>query len=245
MNAGNFANLDFASQLTARMVQRVQDGGTGRMNLTENRFLIGAGDEIDLTRVVPDGTVVGTTDIQTLRNKTIGTDNFVVASALASSTGQIGITANTPLAGWILTADSMHSASWKPPDSISANAETKTAVQAEPLGTTLAFPGVRAVILQAEFTAGTYCIAWRYSWSSTIAVRDFRADIVLDGSALQTHVQRPGNAASPQQRPVASFEYAELAAGAHEIEIVFGLGAGTEFEEITMRDAVISVQQIA
>jgi hypothetical protein len=47
----------------------VLKGGTGVTTLTSGRFVVGAGAAIDLTKVVPGGVVVGTTDAQTLTNK--------------------------------------------------------------------------------------------------------------------------------------------------------------------------------
>lgn len=50
----------------------VADGGTSLSTLTANRFLVGAGTSaVDLAKVVPTGVVIGTTDTQTLTNKTI------------------------------------------------------------------------------------------------------------------------------------------------------------------------------
>lgn len=50
----------------------VSEGGTSLTTLTASRFLVGAGTSaVDLTKVVPTGTVVGTSDAQTLTNKTL------------------------------------------------------------------------------------------------------------------------------------------------------------------------------
>jgi len=50
----------------------VAKGGTGLATLTASRFLVGNGTSaVDLNKVVPSGTVVGTSDSQTLTNKTV------------------------------------------------------------------------------------------------------------------------------------------------------------------------------
>lgn len=62
----NLEALDITGSLA------VTNGGTGKTSLDINRFLVGTGtDPVETTKVVPDGIVVGTSDVQTLTNKTL------------------------------------------------------------------------------------------------------------------------------------------------------------------------------
>jgi len=62
----------------------VSNGGTGQTSLTASRFLVGNGPSaVDLSKVVPSGVVVGTTDTQTMTNKTLTTP--VITSIRAGS----------------------------------------------------------------------------------------------------------------------------------------------------------------
>ena len=61
-------NLVFSRSDSAGGILTVDKGGTGLGTLTANRFLVGNGTSaVDLTKVVPTGTVVGTSDSQTLK----------------------------------------------------------------------------------------------------------------------------------------------------------------------------------
>jgi len=68
---GDNIELDLAAS-AINGVLTVPDGGTGQSALTANRFVVGNGAAaVNLTKVVPTGVVVGTTDTQTLSAKTL------------------------------------------------------------------------------------------------------------------------------------------------------------------------------
>lgn len=99
----------------------VSQGGTGATTLTSGRFLEGNGvGAVITTKVVPTGDVVGTTDIQTLSNKTItATTNSVRASELATTGASVVLTGGAPPSiNQALIAQSATTANWQDiPDS--------------------------------------------------------------------------------------------------------------------------------
>ena len=67
-------NISYVVGSIGGSILPVDQGGTGVSTLTANRFLVGNGTStVDLNKVVPTGTVVGTSDTQTLTNKTLTT----------------------------------------------------------------------------------------------------------------------------------------------------------------------------
>lgn len=75
--------LTFARSDVAGGILDVSRGGTGLSTLTSGRFLIGnSTSAVDLTKVAPTGVVVGTTDAQTLTNKTLSTGTSIDSTTL-------------------------------------------------------------------------------------------------------------------------------------------------------------------
>lgn len=95
-------------------------GGTGQVSLASNGVLVGQGvAAVDTSKAAPTGDFVGTTDTQTLINKTI-TDNSnnVVSRGLFSNSGANTIStfaAANPSAGQVLTATGTSAATWQDP----------------------------------------------------------------------------------------------------------------------------------
>jgi hypothetical protein len=85
----------------------VSSGGTGVTSLTSGNVLIGNGiGAVMTTKVAPSGVFVGTTDIQSLTNKTI-TDvtNIIRATQLATTGADVVVSAGAPpISGQVLTA---------------------------------------------------------------------------------------------------------------------------------------------
>ena len=95
-------------------------GGTGNTSLTSGNVLVGQGlASVDVSKAAPTGDFVGTTDTQSLTNKTLtSSTNNVTSSALFSDSGANTISISTaadPSAGQVLTATSSSAANWQTP----------------------------------------------------------------------------------------------------------------------------------
>ena len=106
----------------------VPNGGTGATTLGSGNVLIGAGTSaVTTSKAAPSGDFVGTTDTQTLTNKTIvSSTNNVAAGYLFANVGNIVIdivNAAEPSSGQVLTATSNNIANWQTP---SSSGETNT-----------------------------------------------------------------------------------------------------------------------
>lgn len=94
----------------------VARGGTGAATHGTGNVLVGAGTgAVTSTKVAPAGVFVGTTDAQTLTNKTItDTTNNVTASGLRTASGTVSVSAATaPTTGQILMATNGTTATWQ------------------------------------------------------------------------------------------------------------------------------------
>jgi len=94
----------------------VAKGGTGLATLTSGNVLVGAGTSpVTTTKAAPLGAFVGTSDVQSMTNKTmIGPTNTISAALLRSATTDINIGLSVaPTIGQILVATSSTSATWQ------------------------------------------------------------------------------------------------------------------------------------
>jgi len=95
-------------------------GGTGNTTLASGNVLVGQGTSaIDVSKTAPTGDFVGTSDTQTLTNKTLtNSNNDVTARSLFSNSGANTVStfaAANPTAGQVLTATSAIAATWQTP----------------------------------------------------------------------------------------------------------------------------------
>jgi len=112
--ASNTLTIDAGDITTGTLP--VTRGGTGAVTLTSGNILQGNGTSaITATLAAPSGTILGTTDTQTLTNKTIdSTTNTVAADKLHSATTTITVSgATAPTSGQVLTATSSTVANWQ------------------------------------------------------------------------------------------------------------------------------------
>ena len=104
--SNTLSDIDLSSQVTNTLP--VANGGTGATTLTSGNFVVGAGTSaVTTTKAVPTGTVVGTSDTQTLTNKSIDSLNcFVVDNT--DDTKKIGFDASGATTAKTLTLASAH-----------------------------------------------------------------------------------------------------------------------------------------
>lgn len=99
----------------------INKGGTNATSFTANEIvrMNSGGTALESSgKVVPTGTIVGTTDTQTLTNKTItDTGSTTRADRIATSGSSVVISGTAPTAGQVLTASSGTAASWAAPSS--------------------------------------------------------------------------------------------------------------------------------
>lgn len=115
------SRFTFAGNALELSTVTVPFGGTGQTTLTTNAVLIGDGvNPVDLSKSAPTGDFIGTTDTQTLTNKTMtDSSNDVTGTGLFDS-GAGTVTfdaAANPTAGQRLTATSPTVAEWQDPSS--------------------------------------------------------------------------------------------------------------------------------
>ena len=76
--------------------------------------------------------------------------------------------------------------------------------------------------------AGTYRIAWNFTWYCTDANNDFRAQVQLNNSTtLWTMQQEPQDVGTDQRHPAAGFAKVVLTAGDHSLDLDYSRSAGT------------------
>lgn len=136
LSAGNgidpvlLAGGTVATDITARLTYTggeidlntvtVPYGGTGSTSLTSGNVLVGQGaSPVSATKAAPTGDFVGTTDSQTLTNKTItSSTNNVISRELFVDSGSSSVStfaASPPTSGQVLTATSATVATWQTP----------------------------------------------------------------------------------------------------------------------------------
>lgn len=108
-------DIDISSGGNISGILPLSNGGTGTSTLNSGNVLVAGPASVSTSKVAPSGDFVGTTDVQTLTNKTLtSTTNTVRATQLAATGSDVIIsTAAPPSTGQILTATSSTSATWQ------------------------------------------------------------------------------------------------------------------------------------
>ena len=142
----------------------VSGGGTGLTSLLTNRVVVSDAtldtNPVNISKVAPSGVFVGTTDVQTLTNKTIiDPSNDVYAKQLFTGSGAGSVNvfdATAPTVGQVLTATSGTIANWQTP-----LAGTFTVSSATNTITTTSLTYVAMANMTVTIpTTGRYLIMW-------------------------------------------------------------------------------------
>jgi len=158
-------------------------GGTGLSAYATGNFLVSNGlSPFTNDKVVPAGVVIGTTDIQTMTNKTlIGGTNTISSSHLRSSTTDIAINTNTPPgAGYSLITTSTNNATWQLPFTVSGITTTSQTYYG--FGGSSTLNSYSVAIGTSAAGSGTYSIALGHN---TIASANY--SIAIGGNSSSTH----------------------------------------------------------
>ena len=242
-------------------------GGTSLTSLTAGRFLVGNGlGPVDLSKVVPTGVVVGTTDSQTLTNKTLtGVSNNVISRGLWNLTGSVDVSGSpAPIAGYTLVATSPTTATWQ--SGGGGMSEFEYNVSAIPITTTNQVgPGGTGGYDKLSWTtaakpAGTYRLGWCYNYSIQTTTRDLIVLVMIDGtteaiSRLGVVSNAGGSNADPytlsgsgnnQNLMSSGFKYVTFGApGTHNIVVKFGTSQnGSGYEPVSMSDLVVEIWKV-
>jgi len=134
----NTAQFTYSGNALELSTVTVPYGGTGQVSLTSGGVLVGQGaSAVSTAKAAPSGDFVGTSDTQTLTNKT-ATDNTnnITARSLFSNSGantvSVFASAN-PTSGQVLTATGATTATWQnPTGGITTFARTLTVASSNP-----------------------------------------------------------------------------------------------------------------
>jgi len=140
----------------------------------------------------PTGDVVGTTDTQTLTNKTMtSTTNNITASALFSATTTVTVNAATaPTAGQVLTATSGTVAQWSTPST--SGSIPNTYVTGTVTFTTTSLTDTILTGMTSTPAAGTYLVMFSAATSCSTGTAIYTYTIYVNGVAVADTVRSYG-----------------------------------------------------
>lgn len=207
----------------------VAKGGCGTTTHTFGNFLLGAGTSaVTSAKAAPTGVVLGTSDTQTLTNKTIiAATNTVRASELATTGASIVITGGAPpTTGQVLTAQTATTANWQTPSGGSL-----TSYQASSVTTTSTTSASDVLLSDMTITpiSGTYLIVFSTAVENS-ASNGLSYYSLYIGESRKAHTERLADGSKHQAISLNSIETVN---GSQAIEIRYkksGNNTATAYE---------------
>jgi len=247
-NKANSSHVHSTSDITSGTLS-VSRGGTGKTSLSSGYILQGSGTEgITATLLAPSGVIIGTTDSQTLTNKTLtSTTNNISAKSLLSATTSIDIYGSlAPTSGQVLTATSSTVAEWQ--DASGGGGVYGSEVQynsSESYSSTTSTSWQQKLRLTtSSLPSGVYKIEWYYEWGYSSTSRDFKGRVQInDSTTIMEHREEPQDSGSDQYRPLCGFYYAESLSGVKNIDLDYCSGSSGYTSRI--RRARLSIFRIS
>lgn len=199
-SANTLSNIDLSSATVVINSLPVNRGGTGVATLTSGNFVIGAGTSaVTTTKVAPAGTVVGTTDTQTLTNKTIdGASNTITNVSLTT-----GVTGTLPVANGGTGATTLTNNTFLTGTGTTAVATTKVVPTGVVLGTT-----DTQTLTNKTITGTTNTVAAKQLLSATTSIDVSAATAPSAGQVLTATNSTTATWQTPSATPT-EYVYAE------------------------------------
>jgi hypothetical protein len=171
------------------------------------------------------GAVVGTTNSQTLTNKTISSaTNLIGANSLRTTGLSVVVDSSSPpLAGAVLTAISAVTASWQAPSGSIFGTEYHYASDETLSSTTSSSFQNKVRLTTGSVTEGTYRVGWNYIWRLSSNKSNFLSIVTVDSAIITNHVQEPKDSGSDQRHQLTGFKHMSLTAGIHTIDIDYSI----------------------